>query len=118
MTTIYTGLDIAKLNLQLHLVGRVHDLPNTAAGHRRLLKLLASQPGVHLIKRTLQQNPSKKIQVKPSGSESGCLLGGKGGCHVPLSRRDIMRIARRFNAGKHPVWHTSPEGTAEGWVWD
>jgi transposase len=49
MTTIHAGLDIAKLNLQLHLAGRVHDLPNTAAGHRRLLKLLASQPGVQVV---------------------------------------------------------------------
>ena len=49
MTTIYAGLDIAKSNLQLHLAGRVHDLPNTTAGHRRLLKLLAAQPGVHVI---------------------------------------------------------------------
>lgn len=49
MTTIHAGLDIAKLNLQLHLAGRCHDLPNTAAGHRRLRKLLATQPGVHVI---------------------------------------------------------------------
>ena len=49
MTTIYTGLDIAKLNLQLHLVGRIHDLPNTAAGHRRLLKLLTAQVGLHVV---------------------------------------------------------------------
>jgi transposase len=49
MTTIYSGLDIAKLNLQLHLAGRFHDLPNTAAGHRRLLKLLVTQPGVHVV---------------------------------------------------------------------
>jgi len=49
MTTIYAGLDIAKPNLQLHLGGRFHDLPNTASGHRRLLKLLAAQPEVHLI---------------------------------------------------------------------
>jgi transposase len=49
MTTIYTGLDIAKLNLQLHLAGRIHDLPNTPAGHRRLLKLLAVRPGVHVV---------------------------------------------------------------------
>jgi transposase len=49
MTTIYTGLDIAKLNLQLHLAGRIHDLPNTAAGHRRLLKLLTIQPGAHVV---------------------------------------------------------------------
>jgi len=49
MTTIYAGLDIAKLNLQLHLAGRIHDLPNTTAGHRRLLKLLAAQAGVHVV---------------------------------------------------------------------
>ena len=49
MTTIYTGLDIAKLNLQLHLAGRIHDLPNTATGHRRLCKLLAAQPGGQVI---------------------------------------------------------------------
>jgi transposase len=49
MTTIYAGLDIAKLNLQLHLAGRFHDLPNTAAGHRRLLKLLAKTPGVQVV---------------------------------------------------------------------
>ena len=49
MPTIYAGLDIAKLNLQLHLAGRFHDLPNTPIGHRRLLKLLAKSPGVHVI---------------------------------------------------------------------
>jgi transposase len=49
MTTIYTGLDIAKLNLQLHLAGRLHDLPNTAIGHRRLLKLLAAHAGAHVV---------------------------------------------------------------------
>ena len=49
MPTIYTGLDIAKLNLQLHLAGRFHDLPNTATGHRRLLKLLAKVPGVQVV---------------------------------------------------------------------
>jgi transposase len=49
MTTIYTGLDIAKSNLQLHLAGRFHDLPNTPVGHRQLLKLLATQPVAHVI---------------------------------------------------------------------
>jgi len=49
MTTIYAGLDIAKLNLQLHLAGRIYDQPNTATGHRRLLKLLAALPGVHVV---------------------------------------------------------------------
>jgi transposase len=49
MTTIYLGLDIAKHNLQLHHTGQIHDLPNTAAGHRRLLKLLPPQLGAHII---------------------------------------------------------------------
>jgi transposase len=49
MSTIYAGLDISKLNLQLHLAGRLHDLPNHTAGHRRVLKLLASQRAVHII---------------------------------------------------------------------
>lgn len=49
MTTIYSGLDISKQNLQLHLGGRIHDSSNTLAGHRRLIKLLATQPGVHVV---------------------------------------------------------------------
>jgi transposase len=48
-TIIYAGLDIAKSNLQLHLADRFHDLPNSPAGHRRLLKLLAAHAAVHLI---------------------------------------------------------------------
>ena len=53
-------------------------------------------------------------------SEDGHMLhsslinpGGIGGLRVPLSRRDSLRIARRFNAGKHPACHTNPEGTTE-----
>jgi transposase len=48
-TIIYAGLDIAKLNLQLHLDGRFHDLPNTAAGHDQLLELLAAHATVQII---------------------------------------------------------------------
>ncbi len=49
LTTIYAGLDISKLNLQLHLAGHFYDLPNTPAGYRRLLKVLAAQPGVQVV---------------------------------------------------------------------
>lgn len=49
MTTIYAGLDISKQNLQLHLAGRIHHLPNAAAGHRRLVKLLRPHPGVQVV---------------------------------------------------------------------
>jgi transposase len=48
-TTIYAGLDIAKLSLQLHLADHSHDLPNTAAGHLQFVKLLAQHPGAHVI---------------------------------------------------------------------
>jgi len=48
-TIIYAGLDIAKSNLQLHLAGQFHDLPNSPAGHRRLIELLATQEHVHVI---------------------------------------------------------------------
>jgi len=46
---VYAGLDIAKATLQLHLQDRQHALPNTAAGHARLLKLLRSVPGGHVV---------------------------------------------------------------------
>lgn len=49
MTTIYSGLDIAKQNLQLHLVDRLYDLTNASAGYRRLLKLLIAVPGVQIV---------------------------------------------------------------------
>lgn len=49
MTIIYAGLDIAKSNLQLHLAGQFYDLPNTSAGHRRLLELLAHQSRVQVV---------------------------------------------------------------------
>jgi transposase len=49
MTIIYAGLDIAKSNLQLHLDGQFHDLPNSPAGCRRLIELLATQERVHVI---------------------------------------------------------------------
>ena len=42
--------------------------------------------------------------------KSGWFPGGKGGRHVPLSRRDISRIARRFNAGKHRACTKVPKG--------
>lgn len=46
---LHVGLDVAKLSLQLHLAGRFHTLANDAKGHAKLLKLLRSQSGAHLI---------------------------------------------------------------------
>jgi len=40
MSIIYAGLDVAKLSLQLQLENKSYRLPNTAAGHQRLLTLV------------------------------------------------------------------------------
>ena len=48
-TTVYTGLDIAKASLQLHLQSKSFDLSNTAAGHHQLVKRLAAIPNVHVV---------------------------------------------------------------------
>ena len=47
--TVHAGLDIAKATLQLHLQGRPYALPNTAAGHTKLVQLLRPIPGIHLV---------------------------------------------------------------------
>jgi len=46
---IYAGLDIHKATLQLHFANRDDELPNTPAGHRKLLALLRSHPNPHVI---------------------------------------------------------------------
>jgi len=46
---IYAGLDIHKATLQLHLTGRDYELPNTPAGHRKLLALITSPPNIHVV---------------------------------------------------------------------
>ena len=49
LNTLFTGLDIAKASLQLHLAGKFHLLTNDAKGHRQLLKELGSHPTAHVI---------------------------------------------------------------------
>ena len=46
---IYAGLDIHKASLQLHLTARNYELPNTPAGHRKLLALITPHPNLQLI---------------------------------------------------------------------
>jgi transposase len=46
---VYVGLDIAKATLQLHLLGRLHDLANDPAGHAQLIQLLGAVPGAQVI---------------------------------------------------------------------
>ena len=48
-TPVYTGLDVAKDTLQLHFQDRQRTLPNTPAGHARLVELLEAVPGAHVV---------------------------------------------------------------------
>ncbi len=47
--TLFTGLDIAKASLQLHLVGKFHLLTNDPKGHQQLLKLLRPLPKAQVV---------------------------------------------------------------------
>lgn len=47
--TMFTGLDIAKSSLQLHLAKQFHNLNNDTAGHRKLVKLLRAHRSVQVV---------------------------------------------------------------------
>jgi transposase len=49
LSPVYAGLDVAKASLQLHFQNQQHALPNTAAGHKKLLALLERCPQVQVI---------------------------------------------------------------------
>jgi transposase len=49
LNTLYVGLDVAKLSLELHLAGHSHSLANDARGHAKLLKHLRAHPGAHVV---------------------------------------------------------------------
>ena len=92
MTTIYTGLDIAKLNLQLHLQGRIHDLPNTALG------VLAELPELGTLNR---RQAAALAGLAPHPRESGQWHGRRsiGGGRAPVRRALYMAalVAARSN---------------------
>ncbi|MEO6182967.1 MAG: IS110 family transposase, partial [Verrucomicrobiota bacterium] len=47
--TLFTGLDIAKASLQLHLAGKFHLLTNDPKGHQQLLKWLRPFPKAQVV---------------------------------------------------------------------
>jgi transposase len=49
MNILYTGLDVAKLSLQLHLAGHSYPLTNDAKGHAQLLKRLRAHPNAQVV---------------------------------------------------------------------
>lgn len=48
-TILYSGLDVAKSSLQLHIEGKSHLLPNDRKGHVQLLRLLRPFPQVQIV---------------------------------------------------------------------
>jgi transposase len=46
---LHVGLDVAKSSLQLDLAAQPHTPTNDATGHAKLLKLLRSHPGAHVV---------------------------------------------------------------------
>ena len=79
MTTIYAGLDIAKQNLQLHLADRLHDLPNSPAGHRKLLKLL-------------QAHPASQVVCEATGGYERELVAALHQANIPVSVLNPARV--------------------------
>jgi transposase len=75
---IYAGIDVAKASLQLSLCGKSHGLKNTAAGHRRIIKLLAAAEAAH---------PASKVQVilEATGGYEASLCAALHAAGRPLS---------------------------------
>ena len=69
---IYAGLDIHKATLQLHLTGRDYELPNTPAGHRKLLALITPHPNLQLI-------------CEASGGYERQIVAALHAAHIPVS---------------------------------
>jgi len=72
LSIIYAGLDIHKASLQLHLHGRDLQLPNTTAGHRKLVGILQSTPNSHLV-------------CEASGGYERKVVACLHAAHIPLS---------------------------------
>ena len=57
----------------------------------------------------------REIALKALLVDRVAFLAEKAAARFLCPGEDILRIARRFNAGNHRASHTSPEGTADEW---
>lgn len=93
-TAVYTGLDIAKTSLQLHLQGKIYDLPNTSDGHARLIQRLAAIPGIHVI-------------CEATGGYERAVVGALHAAALPVSVLNPARI-RQFARAAGKLAKTDP----------
>lgn len=93
-TAVYTGLDIAKASLQLHLQGKSYDLPNTSDGHAQLIKRLAAIPGVHVV-------------CEATGGYERAVVGSLHAAALPVSVLNPARV-RQFARASGELAKTDP----------
>jgi transposase len=93
-TAVYTGLDIAKASLQLHLQGKSYDLPNTSDGHAQLITRLAAVPGVHVV-------------CEATGGYERAVVGSLHAAALPVSVLNPARV-RQFARASGELAKTDP----------
>lgn len=103
-TTIYAGIDVAKATLQLCLQDHNMELPNTPAGHARIIKLLTST----------QAREGGKVHVilEATGGYEAALCAALHAAVQPLSIMQPSRVRAFANARAH-LAKTDPIDAAE-----
>ena len=80
--SVYVGLDIAKLTLELHFRNRSSPLPNTLDGHATLVQRLRAVPGAHVV-------------CEATGGHESAVVAALHAAQVPVSVLNPAR-ARQF----------------------
>lgn len=93
-TTIYAGLDIAKATLQVHLEGRAQELPNTAAGHTRLLQWCAQIEAA-------QAHTRIQVILEATGGYEAAVVAALHAAGQPLSVLQPARVRAFAKAQGH-----------------
>jgi transposase len=92
---IYVGIDVAKLTLQMHLMGHQHELANDPEGHAKLCALLQKVPGAHVV-------------LEATGGYETALMAALHAAGCPVSRINPARAraaakAKGRNAKSDPI---------------
>ncbi len=94
---VYCGLDVSKASLQLDFNHRIHEDPNTAPGHKTLVKRLASAPGIHVI-------------CEATGGYERAIVAALQEANIPVSVLNPARV-RHFARAQGRLAKTDPIDT-------
>jgi transposase len=111
---VHAGLDIAKASLQLHFQNRQQVLANTPQGHARLVELLRTEPGSHIICEAtggyerpvvaaLQAAKLPVTVVNPARVRHFALAEGGRAKNDPLDAAVLTAYGRSFRPAATPV---------------